>query len=400
MAPLSLPSGQQAVEAFLALEAQRPPCRARLLEDRRKKLRAGPAAFFRGAAGLFHQLLAQHPGARPLLRARPSAVLGDVHLENFGVLRLEGSAELLFAPNDFDEATSASAAVDTLRGAASAALSAAGLQLSLPAQARLAGLFLAGYGEGERPEAPALVQEHLRRAAQRERHRTYLERIELLQGRPRFKKGGPYFPLLSRERLQARDLFERWCASEPARSLGVTGKLEAAAFRKRGTGSLGVARYVFVTRTRGGDPVLLEAKQMRDSALALGGVPCKSARRETPAARVLTAARALLGGAPLGAAALEAEYGLPASFLLRVHTPSEDRINFEQDLPAKRVDAVKVLEELARFEGGVLAEAHQRSGAWDPGCADRVAQEVALDLASFLGRAWQAWLAAGAPMER
>src|SRR4051794_40125967 len=71
-----------------------------------QRMTASPLGYLRGAAGLFYELLADHPE----LAEGPSGegwLVGDAHLENFGAFRSEdgrGREAVVFDVNDFDEA--------------------------------------------------------------------------------------------------------------------------------------------------------------------------------------------------------------------------------------------------------------------------------------------------------
>src|SRR6187401_253250 len=70
------------------------------------RMTISPLGYLRGAAGLFYELLAEHPA----LAAGPEGegwLVGDAHLENFGAFRSEdgrGAEAVVFDVNDFDEA--------------------------------------------------------------------------------------------------------------------------------------------------------------------------------------------------------------------------------------------------------------------------------------------------------
>jgi uncharacterized protein (DUF2252 family) len=121
--PIAISSGADLLAAFEALEARRTFCRPELSARRRERLLASSAGFFRGAPELFYALLRAHRPARARLGRDARWVVGDVHLENIGVIAI-GDGNLVFDFNDLDEAVRASPMVDVLRGAASAAVSA------------------------------------------------------------------------------------------------------------------------------------------------------------------------------------------------------------------------------------------------------------------------------------
>ena len=85
-----------------------------------RRMAENPFRFLRGSAQLFYFDLAggvlQLPGA--LTEAVPlTTVMGDCHISNFGFMTEEGSHgdDVVFAPNDFDDACIGHAAWDLLR---------------------------------------------------------------------------------------------------------------------------------------------------------------------------------------------------------------------------------------------------------------------------------------------
>ncbi|WP_120510524.1 DUF2252 family protein [Photobacterium salinisoli] len=77
--------------------------------NKHQKMAWSPFQFFRGTAQLFYADLAQGMLVLPdLLLAKPGQtfIMGDCHLTNFGFLTEEGSQsdQVIFSPNDFDDA--------------------------------------------------------------------------------------------------------------------------------------------------------------------------------------------------------------------------------------------------------------------------------------------------------
>lgn len=91
------------------------------------KMAANPFRFFRGSAALFYYDLAQQLRlAQPFYNQVPyTTILGDCHVANFGFFTEEGSHgnQVIFAPNDFDDACFGPAVWDILRFAVSLRLS-------------------------------------------------------------------------------------------------------------------------------------------------------------------------------------------------------------------------------------------------------------------------------------
>ncbi|GAA6150922.1 DUF2252 family protein [Pseudoteredinibacter isoporae] len=96
------------------------------------KMSSSPFIFFRGSASLFYQDLAsgllQVP--KPLQSLPLTTIMGDCHSSNFGFLSEEGShsSDIIFSPNDFDDACIGHASWDLLRFCCSLFLCAAHCQ--------------------------------------------------------------------------------------------------------------------------------------------------------------------------------------------------------------------------------------------------------------------------------
>ncbi|MDP9799096.1 uncharacterized protein (DUF2252 family) [Catenuloplanes nepalensis] len=88
-----------------------------------RKMAASPFAFYRGSAALFYADMTGDFADERYLNARTSRVWihGDLHAENFGTY-MNGSGELVFNVNDFDEAYVGPFTWDLKRFAASVAL--------------------------------------------------------------------------------------------------------------------------------------------------------------------------------------------------------------------------------------------------------------------------------------
>lgn len=84
-----------------------------------RKMASSPFVFFRGSAQLFYADIANGtlPVPDPLLKLPMTTVMGDCHASNFGFLTEEGSHgdNVIFAPNDFDDACMGHAIWDLLR---------------------------------------------------------------------------------------------------------------------------------------------------------------------------------------------------------------------------------------------------------------------------------------------
>lgn len=93
---------------------------SRKIIPKHRKMAANPFRFFRGSAGLFYRDIANGTLSVPAVLQEHiplTMVQGDCHLSNFGFLTEEGSHgdNIIFSPNDFDDACVGSAAWDLLR---------------------------------------------------------------------------------------------------------------------------------------------------------------------------------------------------------------------------------------------------------------------------------------------
>lgn len=105
------------------------------LLGKHQKMAGSPFRFLRGSSGLFYADLARGPSPLPAVLTRwpLTTVMGDCHLSNFGFFTEEGSSggEVIFAPNDFDDACVGHAAWDLSRFAVSVLLAVDDAQAAL-----------------------------------------------------------------------------------------------------------------------------------------------------------------------------------------------------------------------------------------------------------------------------
>lgn len=382
---LAVTSGAELLTRFDALESRRRYARPELAERRLQRLLAGPASFFRGAPDVFYALAAAHRDTRALLGRDRRWIVGDVHLENIGAIAI-GRGTLVWDFNDLDEAAIAAPVLDLLRGAASAAVGAGELGLGPKGALRAAEALIVSYLRPLSEEPPRVVRELMNRAQARTREQLLDERCPLQGGVRRFVVGKRYLPLLDSERPVVEQLFDAYARTRPVPWVDKRLRLEDAAFRVRGTGSLGVRRFVFLARAgKKGEQMLFEAKEMRTSALVRGGL----IRTKTPprgeAARVAKAIAALLAEPQVGVRALRGVDG--CSYLMRLHAPGEDK------LAIASLQGETELIALARMIGFRLSQAHERGAGRPPPAIDPIRTlNAALDLAAAMGRAHLALL--------
>src|SRR5450631_1916059 len=211
--------------------------RKQLVRDRRRlgldhwlflhkcqRMAATPFDFLRGSAPLFYAALRK----APRLAAGPEGngwLTGDLHLENFGVYRLQSlneegkSAAVVFDVNDFDDAFVGPQRLDVLRLLTSTVL--ACRTWGLPAlavrdatEATLDGV-LAGRAGGTAGRAPEAVRALLDRAAARTRKELLDGRTELTARGRRFVRGERYRSLSEVQQRRAVKAFAEYVRPLP-----------------------------------------------------------------------------------------------------------------------------------------------------------------------------------------
>ena len=338
-------------------------------------LRADPFAFFRGTNSLF---LSQLPRRR-LPRSPCTLICGDLHLENFGAFK--GDNRLVyFDLNDFDESCLAPLTLDLVRFVACLHVAGPVLKVTRATVASLIEGFLGAYtealGEGkprwiERSLAQGVFATLLERAAARPRD-ALLERLTRLKdGTRRLRLGARALPAEATTRAPIKALL---------RDLPAPGghpkfyKLLDMANRVAGNGSLGLPRWVLLTRGRGGPggEFLLDLKFAAPSAPAAwwrGRQPhfASDAERVVALQRILQAIPpALLQPVRLGR----------QPYVLKELQPAVDRLQLAawHDRPKRLVQAVRGMGQVTAWAqlracghlGAAPAEALARfaAGAW------------------------------------
>lgn len=321
-----------------------------LLQARRvQKLAASPLGFLRGTAPFFFALLRGRADARPL--DVPAAkgkgwIVGDAHLENFGVFRTDSGKDVRFDVNDFDEATVGPHRWDVLRLLTATLL----VDAVPPARAvPLAAAVLAGYLAGRDTEdaegaAPECVTHLLARARARNVG-------DLLKGRVEeghFLLTTRYLALSKRERAAAFDAFSRY--AEQATPDAFWEPIDAAV-RVAGNGSLGTYRVAVLARRSGKHERLFE---MKGCSLHAASTPAGAALAPVGEKRVAQAARALLGAIPFGFGTTTVA---GTGCVVRRLTPQDDKL----DVAGLSLTEVT---DLAPYLGVLLGRAHRRARAF------------------------------------
>lgn len=344
------------------LEADRAATRAfpALYERKVRKMVASPHAFLRGSAPLFYEILA----VRPELAAGPGGegwIVGDMHLENMGALRDDGG-DVTFDLNDFDDATIAPWRLDVLRLLTSTVLAARASGLPAPEAIACAQTLIESHvGAAMHPENTPLeltpaMSALVETASGRSRHDLLDQRApqDPRTKKRRLSRGERYLDLGRDHAALVPPALAAYVAAlgDRAPHRAPSWKIEDAAFRIAGTGSLGRLRMGVLVADDKGEERLLDFKEAAPPSYREA-----KAQPEAPlasAARVVTGARALLVRPHrLLAAVPLPEYGL--SFVARELCPQEDKL--EVAALSKR----KELEPLASCAGVLLGRAHGRA---------------------------------------
>jgi uncharacterized protein (DUF2252 family) len=352
-----------------------------ILARKLARMTSSPLGYLRGAAGLFYELLAEHPE----LALGPEGegwLVGDAHLENFGAFRSEdgrGVEAVVFDVNDFDEAIVAPFHWDVVRLLTSVILGGRELGSDGKQSVRLCSRILEGYvpalcGGQASTQVPEAVR-HLLGNVEARTHKDLLDRrTERTPSGRRFVRGERYQDLTPELASKAQAAFARYVERlDPQRALARAHFLvEDVAFRIAGTGSLGVLRVAVLTHGKGE----LDSRWIFD--MKAQGVPAGQALLDSqsgaqapalsPAERVLHATRACLQHPPrmLGTTELD-----DSSLFVRRSLPQEDKL----DLSRLRAEE---LPEVARYLGALLGSAHRRGAVRTPAATWTAAEQALL----------------------
>jgi len=345
----------------------------------RKLLRmtASPLGYLRGSAGLFYELLAEHPE----LAEGPGGegwLVGDAHLENFGAYRsadARGAEAVVFDVNDFDEAIVGPFRWDVVRLLTSVILGGRELGSNGKQSVALCSAILEGYapalglGHGATDAPLPLSVRRLLDKVERRTHKDLLDhRTERTATGRRFLRGDRYRDLTPELVEKARTAFERYVERlDPEHRLAREHfMVEDVAFRIAGTGSLGVLRIAVLTRGKGeldsrwifdmkaeGIPA---GQALLDALSGPRSGPRSEREPEAPAERVLRATRACLMHPPRMAGTTELD---GFSLFVRRLLPQEDKLDLTRLRPEE-------LPELARYLGALLGSVHRRGAISAP----------------------------------
>ena len=368
-------------------------------EALRRKLSALANTPFQFLRGTFHLMACDLLQSRVSL-ARGTApvglIVGDLHLENFGVYRGQSGA-LVFDVNDFDDVGFGPVDLD-LKRLCTSALLLPGIEARVRLEAAVA-IAQAWASElekvGGRFPIPPWTQDkaegevaELLRERGRRTQKELIEKVapagDRIADSEKFARVDPQWSERAREAFaEYLEHLKQLKAPDPPKG----GDVLDVAYRFKGTGSLGRLRFTLLVGQRG-ERRLVEMKEARQSAMdqALGKGP------EGERARVQTAAIRRLQGDPWPRVAATRLGGIQT--LARENEPEEEKIG--RELLAK--DDGQLLS-YARQCGRVLARLHARvnapvllGAAWDRAetahaaveFAERYAVQVEADQKKFV----------------
>ena len=355
----------------------------------RRKLDALSNTAFQFFRGTFHLMAwdlfkLRVPGAAAL--APEGLIVGDLHLENFGIYR-GASGALVFDVNDFDDVGIGPLDFD-LKRLCTSALLLPGLAHGVRLNA--ARVIARGWQEelekiGGRFPIPAWTQEkaegrvaELLRESGRKTREVMIAKAAPEKGHDRLAQGEKFVRpakqwvhVVEQAMAEYLDNLKQLKAPDPPKSWDILD----VAYRFKGTGSLGRLRFTALLG-HGGERRAVELKEARPSAMDdARGIPPLRDR-----ARVQTAAIRRLQGDPWPRVAATRFGKLPA--LGRENEPEEEKVGCDKF--AQGDARHEELNFYARQCGQVLARLHARANApaiigspWSPADAARSAVEFA-----------------------
>ena len=112
--------------------------------EKYKKMLESPFRFYRGSAYLFYYDITKTPSIFHTLDTRPTWIMGDMHMDNFGAFQNE-KGEIVYDVNDFDEGYVGSYLYDLIRMSISIGLYMDEQQIDEAAQQQVIEAFLSSY---------------------------------------------------------------------------------------------------------------------------------------------------------------------------------------------------------------------------------------------------------------
>jgi uncharacterized protein (DUF2252 family) len=264
--------------------------RVDLIPIRFGRMSAAPFPFFRGSAAIMARDLVGTPVSGITVQ-----LCGDAHLSNFG-LYATPERRLVFGANDFDETLRGPWEWDLKRLAASLVVAARDIGLSVEQGERAAVAAASSYRQhiGTYATMAALdvwyatvdvpsvlrlmrdIRTHARHSVARARERGHLRALnkltETIDGMPRIRHDPPLVVRLDDEpallaQLDGLIAWYRRTLPEERRVLFNRYRLVDVALKVVGVGSVGTHCWIGLLRSDAGDPLFLQVKEARASAL-------------------------------------------------------------------------------------------------------------------------------------
>jgi uncharacterized protein (DUF2252 family) len=358
----------------IAIDEERTGTFPHLFLRKRERMMASPLALLRGAAPIFYELLERNPVLR---KGPPGAgwLVGDAHVENFGVYRAgvlstketaasRSNEDIVFDVNDFDDAFIGPWRYDVLRLLTSLVLGGRESGTDGPRTLVLCAALLDSYtsaafgrtAPNKAPTPPPVIAALIEKVRGRTRKELLDARTRVVDGQRRFVLGTRYEALSSSMQAKAVKAFGKYARRLPKADAIPAEALEVidAAFRVAGTGSLGSLRIAVLARGKGGPDgawIFDMKSEWAPSSAVLVPPPDLS-----PAKRVCAAIQACLARPPrmMGWTRMAGE-----SMFVRRLAPQEDKV----DLALVRTED---LEPLARHFGALLGAVHRRGATRTP----------------------------------
>jgi uncharacterized protein (DUF2252 family) len=295
-----------------------------------------------------------------------------MHLENVGAYRTD-SDRVVFDLNDFDDASVGPLYLDVLRLSTSVLLAgrtfkSTGAEAIALVEGMLAAYLKSGWGtslsppitsDTNYPPVPEPIADMLDKAERRSQRDLLDGRAPVGHGgRRRFVRGERYLDLPEQIEAALPSLIEAYVTAlgDRAPAHAASFRLEDAALRVAGLGSLGMTRIAVLVSDREGKERLFELKEATTSSTgALIHPPV--GRFATGSDRVVGAARALVLEPPRQLAPVDVG---ELSFAARRLSPQEDKLKLEELHTGPRLDGV------VQTIGHVLGAAHARGAERRP----------------------------------
>lgn len=344
---------RERVEAF---NAGRDPARLQL---KYAAMRKDAFGFLRGSCHLFYEDL--KPSSLP--RAPLVWCSGDLHLGNFGTYKGDNRLTY-FDMNDFDEACLAPATWDLVRMLCSVIVTGHCLSMNGKTVTALMRAFLESYAAAlrerkarwvERTTAQGMIRTLLLRVKKRNRKEFLNTRTTFLKGRRHLLLDGKRALALERgERAMLQEFMAKFAAKQGKPEFF---RLEDAARRIAGTGSLGLDRFVLLVAGHGGvnGHFLLDLKYQPGSCVILHHhLPQPAWANEAERVAVTQHDVQAVPPALLCAVRMERK-----SWLMHELMPTTDRLNIDSGR-----DDVAGLTNAFRTLGEVVAWGNIRAEGW------------------------------------